>query len=165
VAQQKRSQRGGGGGGGAAPAAAAASPQATGDSGDAVMARWLQSTGLQHLAASSAFTGVGAADVRSVGGSGVLPSLLMQVRSSSDSFLACSAWEHRLRNLAVLRVPYPASYYHLLRRGRYFPFVCTGICRDVHMQRCIFSSCFIQIVLQMVLIADLSCSLYCGHHW
>ncbi|KAK3160822.1 hypothetical protein QOZ80_1BG0065290 [Eleusine coracana subsp. coracana] len=42
------------------------------------MARWLQSAGLQHLAASSTATGVGAGDLRSVGGGSVLPSLLMQ---------------------------------------------------------------------------------------
>jgi hypothetical protein len=82
VAPQKRSQRGGGGGG--ASAAAAASSAAAGDSGDAVMARWLQSAGLQHLAASSDAGGVGAGDIRGgglsgVGGSGLLPSLLMQV--------------------------------------------------------------------------------------
>lgn len=40
------------------------------DTGDAVMARWLQSAGLQHLASPSASTGV---DHR------LLPNLLMQV--------------------------------------------------------------------------------------
>uniref|UniRef100_A0A0E0KYM6 Kinesin-like protein n=1 Tax=Oryza punctata TaxID=4537 RepID=A0A0E0KYM6_ORYPU len=61
-----------------------------GDSGDAVMARWLQSAGLQHLAASSAAAGGGGVDPRGGGGGGVgalgggagggslLPSLLMQ---------------------------------------------------------------------------------------
>uniref|UniRef100_A0A0E0PHQ7 Kinesin-like protein n=1 Tax=Oryza rufipogon TaxID=4529 RepID=A0A0E0PHQ7_ORYRU len=66
-----------------------------GDSGDAVMARWLQSAGLQHLAASStssssASTAGGGVDPRGGGGVGVgalgggagggslLPSLLMQ---------------------------------------------------------------------------------------
>jgi len=49
------------------------------------MARWLQSAGLQHLAASSAAGGVGAGDLRggglgAGGGGGLLPSLLMQVR-------------------------------------------------------------------------------------
>lgn len=80
MAPQKRSQRGGGGGG--ASAAAAASSAAAGDSGDAVMARWLQSAGLQHLAASSTAGGAGAGDLRGGGlggvGSGLLPSLLMQ---------------------------------------------------------------------------------------
>ncbi|XP_047094099.1 kinesin-like protein KIN-13A [Lolium rigidum] len=54
-----------------------------GDSSDAVMARWLQSAGLQHLAASSA--GPAAGDQRGAGalgggagGAGMLPSLLMQ---------------------------------------------------------------------------------------
>ncbi|WVZ71186.1 hypothetical protein U9M48_019802 [Paspalum notatum var. saurae] len=46
------------------------------------MARWLQSAGLQHLAASSAAggAGAGAGDLRggNLGGSGLLPSLLMQ---------------------------------------------------------------------------------------
>ena len=56
-----------------------------GDSGDAVTARWLQSAGLQHLAASSAAGGVGAGDLRGGslaggGAGGLLPSLLMQVR-------------------------------------------------------------------------------------
>lgn len=41
-----------------------------GDAGDAVMARWLQSAGLQHLASPMASTGI---DNR------LLPSLLMQV--------------------------------------------------------------------------------------
>jgi hypothetical protein len=85
LAPQKRSQRGGGSGGGAS-AAAAASSAAAGDSGDAVMARWLQSAGLQHLAASSgAGGGVVAVDLRGGGlggggAGGLLPSLLMQVR-------------------------------------------------------------------------------------
>jgi len=55
-----------------------------GDSGDAVMARWLQSAGLQHLATSSA-AGAGGADYRGgmpgLGGAGagsMLSSLLMQ---------------------------------------------------------------------------------------
>ncbi|CAD6272820.1 unnamed protein product [Miscanthus lutarioriparius] len=56
-----------------------------GDSGDAVMARWLQSAGLQHLAAASSAAG-GAADYRAgmpagLGGAGagsMLSSLLMQ---------------------------------------------------------------------------------------
>ncbi|KQK07412.1 kinesin-like protein KIN-13A [Brachypodium distachyon] len=56
-----------------------------GDSSDAVMARWLQSAGLQHLAASSAAggggdqrgSGVGALG-GGAGGAGMLPSLLMQ---------------------------------------------------------------------------------------
>ncbi|OEL30777.1 Kinesin-13A [Dichanthelium oligosanthes] len=55
-----------------------------GDSGDAVMARWLQSAGLQHLAASSA-GGANGGDYRGgmagLGGAGagsMLPSLLMQ---------------------------------------------------------------------------------------
>ncbi|TVU20935.1 hypothetical protein EJB05_30541 [Eragrostis curvula] len=42
------------------------------------MARWLQSAGLQHLAASSAAGGVGAGDLRGNGAGGVLPNLLMQ---------------------------------------------------------------------------------------
>ncbi|KAJ1283805.1 hypothetical protein BS78_03G154800 [Paspalum vaginatum] len=47
------------------------------------MARWLQSAGLQHLAASSAAGGAGTGDLRGgglggVGGGGLLPSLLMQ---------------------------------------------------------------------------------------
>lgn len=42
----------------------------SGDAGDAVMARWLQSAGLQHLASPMASTGV---DHR------LLPNLLMQV--------------------------------------------------------------------------------------
>jgi kinesin family protein 2/24 len=58
-----------------------------GDSGDAVMARWLQSAGLQHLAAASSTAG-GAADYRagmpaglgSAGAGSMLSSLLMQVR-------------------------------------------------------------------------------------
>lgn len=41
-----------------------------GDAGDAVMARWLQSAGLQHLASPLASTGI---DNR------MLPNLLMQV--------------------------------------------------------------------------------------
>lgn len=41
-----------------------------GDAGDAVMARWLQSAGLQHLASPLASTGI---DNR------LLPNLLMQV--------------------------------------------------------------------------------------
>ncbi|KAL5202063.1 hypothetical protein ABZP36_013015 [Zizania latifolia] len=59
-----------------------------GDSGDAVMARWLQSAGLQHLAASSSAgaAGGGGADQRGggvgalggAGGGSMLPSLLMQ---------------------------------------------------------------------------------------
>ncbi|KAL6608243.1 hypothetical protein ACP70R_041306 [Stipagrostis hirtigluma subsp. patula] len=55
-----------------------------GDSSDAVMARWLQSAGLQHLAASSAAAGGGGGDRGGVGGfggagaGGLLPSLLMQ---------------------------------------------------------------------------------------
>ncbi|RLN00781.1 kinesin-13A-like [Panicum miliaceum] len=55
-----------------------------GDSGDAVMARWLQSAGLQHLAASSAAGGSGGdyrGGMAGLGGAGagsVLPSLLMQ---------------------------------------------------------------------------------------
>ena len=55
-----------------------------GDSSDAVMARWLQSAGLQHLAASSAGpagdqrgAGVGGLG-GGAGGAGMLPSLLMQ---------------------------------------------------------------------------------------
>jgi len=58
-----------------------------GDSGDAVMARWLQSAGLQHLAAASSAAGAGGADYRGgmpgLGGAGagsMLSSLLMQVR-------------------------------------------------------------------------------------
>jgi kinesin family protein 2/24 len=59
-----------------------------GDSGDAVMARWLQSAGLQHLAAASSAGAGGAADYRGgmpagLGGAGagsMLSSLLMQVR-------------------------------------------------------------------------------------
>lgn len=43
---------------------------ATNDAGDAVMARWLQSAGLQHLASPLASTGI---DHR------LLPNLLMQV--------------------------------------------------------------------------------------
>lgn len=58
------------GGGGTAAAAAAA---AGGDAGDAVMARWLQSAGLQHLASPMA-----SSDNR------LLPNLLMQV---TDRFL------------------------------------------------------------------------------
>nr|XP_020153143.1 kinesin-like protein KIN-13A [Aegilops tauschii subsp. strangulata] len=51
-----------------------------GDSSDAVMARWLQSAGLQHLAVSSSAPGPGlamgmAGDLR---GGGILPNLLMQ---------------------------------------------------------------------------------------
>uniref|UniRef100_A0A0D9WCZ4 Kinesin-like protein n=1 Tax=Leersia perrieri TaxID=77586 RepID=A0A0D9WCZ4_9ORYZ len=55
-----------------------------GDSGDAVMARWLQSAGLQHLASSSAGAaggGGGGVDPRGgvgAGGGSLLPSLLMQ---------------------------------------------------------------------------------------
>lgn len=43
-----------------------------GDAGDAVMARWLQSAGLQHLASPMASSGI---DNR------LLPNLLMQVRN------------------------------------------------------------------------------------
>lgn len=46
----------------------------SGDAGDAVMARWLQSAGLQHLASPMASTGV---DHR------LLPNLLMQVPVTS----------------------------------------------------------------------------------
>ena len=55
----------GGGGGGSLHNAGSAS-----DAGDAVMARWLQSAGLQHLASPLANTGI---DNR------LLPNLLMQV--------------------------------------------------------------------------------------
>lgn len=48
----------------------------TGDAGDAVMARWLQSAGLQHLASPLASTGV---DQR------LLPNLLMQVNLNFDN--------------------------------------------------------------------------------
>lgn len=54
MAPQRRSQRHMGGQMQQSNAAAAAAlydrPGATGDAGDAVMARWLQSAGLQHLA-------------------------------------------------------------------------------------------------------------------
>ena len=56
---------GGGGGGGSLHNAGSAA-----DAGDAVMARWLQSAGLQHLASPMASTGI---DNR------LLPNLLMQV--------------------------------------------------------------------------------------
>ena len=62
-----------------------------GDSGDAVTARWLQSAGLQHLAASSAAGGSGGdyrGGMAGLGGAGsgsMLPSLLMQVRFPSLS--------------------------------------------------------------------------------
>ena len=56
-----------GGGGGSLHNAGSAS-----DAGDAVMARWLQSAGLQHLASPLANTGI---DNR------LLPNLLMQVSS------------------------------------------------------------------------------------
>ena len=52
----------------AAAAAALYDHQAGGDAGDVVMARWLQSAGLQHLASPLA-----SADQR------MLPNLLMQV--------------------------------------------------------------------------------------
>nr|CAB3460273.1 unnamed protein product [Digitaria exilis] len=51
------------------------------DSGDAVMARWLQSAGLQHLAASSAGGGDYRGGMPGLGGAGagsMLPSLIMQ---------------------------------------------------------------------------------------
>lgn len=61
-----------------------------GDSGDAVMARWLQSAGLQHLAASSGAAAApsgpggeyrgGVAGLGGAAGGSMLPSLLMQVR-------------------------------------------------------------------------------------
>jgi len=51
-------------------AAAAALLDHSGDAGDAVMARWLQSAGLQHLASPLASTAI---DHR------LLPNLLMQV--------------------------------------------------------------------------------------
>ncbi|TVU17565.1 hypothetical protein EJB05_33608, partial [Eragrostis curvula] len=67
LAPQRRSQRLAGGGAGSAAAAAAQPPgssgagqAAMGDSGDAVMARWLQSAGLQHLAGSSGAAPAGA---------------------------------------------------------------------------------------------------------
>ncbi|OEL23577.1 Kinesin-13A, partial [Dichanthelium oligosanthes] len=108
LAPQKRSQRGGGGGGGAS-AAAAASSAAAGDSGDAVMARWLQSAGLQHLAASSAAGGVGAGDLRGGGlgggAGGLLPSLLMQVRPRHSLF----SISLRLKTLLILRGYGPQS--------------------------------------------------------
>lgn len=75
MAPQRRSQRHAGAGAGqmqqgnaAAAAAALYDHQGVGDAGDAVMARWLQSAGLQHLASPLA-----SADQR------MLPSLLMQV--------------------------------------------------------------------------------------
>lgn len=89
LAPQRRSQRLSGGGAGSAaaqPPGASGAQAAMGDSGDAVMARWLQSAGLQHLATSSA-AGAGGADYRGgmpgLGGAGagsMLSSLLMQVR-------------------------------------------------------------------------------------
>jgi len=98
LAPQRRSQRlaGGGAGSGAAAASSAQPPGAVGqvgmgDSGDAVMARWLQSAGLQHLAASSAAGGSGGdyrGGMAGLGGAGagsMLPSLLMQVRFPSLS--------------------------------------------------------------------------------
>ena len=48
----------------------------TGDGGDAFMARWLQSAGLQHLASPLASAGV---DQR------LLPNLLLQVNLNFDS--------------------------------------------------------------------------------
>lgn len=76
MAPQRRSQRHGGGGGAASSAGEG--------SGDAVMARWLQSAGLQHLAAPLA--GGGPATVGPGAGldprAGVLPSLLLQVSLS-----------------------------------------------------------------------------------
>jgi kinesin family member 2/24 len=88
LAPQRRSQRLAGGGAGSAaqpPGASGASQAAMGDSDDAVMARWLQSAGLQHLAASSGAAPTGAyrggmAGLGGAGGGGMLPSMLVQVR-------------------------------------------------------------------------------------
>lgn len=163
MAPQKRSQRGGGGSIGAA-AAAAASSQAAGDSGDAVMARWLQSAGLQHLAASSAAAGVGTGDLRSVGGGGVLPNLLMQVRLSSDS-VSCLLRLGLVVSLALwpqkaccrTRVV-PCRDDQLLRRRGSFAFASIGICR-VFLQRYILCYYFIWIALGM--IGNLVTLFYC----
>jgi len=57
-------------------AAAAALLDHGGDAGDAVMARWLQSAGLQHLASPLASTAI---DHR------LLPNLLMQVSITASS--------------------------------------------------------------------------------
>lgn len=91
MAPQRRSQRLAGGGAGSAAAAqppgvpgASGAQPGMGDSGDAVMARWLQSAGLQHLAASSAAAGSGGdyrggvAGMGAAGAGSMLPSLLMQ---------------------------------------------------------------------------------------
>jgi kinesin family member 2/24 len=85
LAPQRRSQRLAGGGAGSAAQTPGASQAAMGDSDDAVMARWLQSAGLQHLAASSGAAPTGAyrggmAGLGGAGGGGMLPSMLVQVR-------------------------------------------------------------------------------------
>lgn len=70
---------------GAVPLHGAAAGTAT-DAGDAVMARWLQSAGLQHLASPLASTAI---DQR------LLPNLLMQVFSPLFPLVTtplCSHW-------------------------------------------------------------------------
>lgn len=125
MAPQRRSQRLVGGGAGSAAAAAAASSAqppggaagqaGMGDSGDAVMARWLQSAGLQHLATSSAGGGDYRGGMAGLGGAGagsMLPNLLMQVRFISAS-LSLSG-EKKMRDLVVgMRIAKVASLMRL----------------------------------------------------
>lgn len=74
------------------------------DAGDAVMARWLQSAGLQHLASPVAAPGI---DQR------LLPNLLMQVRL--DRFSSCHISSHAKllasrTQFSISRQPFFAAY-------------------------------------------------------